>query len=98
MADKDSLNQSISEDREAYILEVLSRKIAELKDVASKNPRDEQQHHHGTDFQRGMSAGFISGIGFATRILDTEGSTYAKVLTLLEEYNIWAQEFNRSHK
>lgn len=86
----------ISEDREAYILDVLKRKIAELKEISSASPRDEH-HHHGTDFSRGMNAGFLSGVGFAIRLIDSNGSTWSKVSSLLDEYNAWAQEFNRAH-
>lgn len=88
------LIQMDDQQREDYLLDVLQRKLMELKNLASNGPVS-GEHHHGPDFQRGMAAGFVSGLGFAVRILSPEGHAWTRVTEVLDEYNTWAQDYNR---
>ena len=81
-------------DRQQYLLEVLQRKLKELK-ASAEAAIPSEQHSNGVDFQRGMAAGFVSGLGLATRLLASEKDICTKVLQTLEEYNTWAQDYNR---
>lgn len=96
MATQKELTKMNDKEREAYLIEVLQRKIIELKN--SVKAEAQQEHHHGPEFQRGMSAGFISGLGFAVKVLKPGHDVSTKILEVLEEYNSWAQEFNRQDK
>ncbi|AEG59113.1 hypothetical protein [Desulforamulus ruminis] len=80
--------------REDYLLEVLQRKLTELKTTAI-NEKPSGEHQHGPDYQRGVAAGFVSGLGFAVRVLAPEGELWPKAAKMLDEYNRWAQDFNR---
>lgn len=82
------------QEREAHLLEALQRKINELKSNALA-AKPSENHTHGEDFQRGMAAGFVSGLAMAARLLAPEKEVCTKVLQQLEDYNTWAQDFNR---
>ncbi|GAB6158396.1 hypothetical protein JCM39194_15960 [Desulfotomaculum varum] len=83
------------ETREKYLLAALQRKINELQDCARQTRQEAAEHRHGPDFHRGMLAGFVSGLGFATRLLAPEKAVCQEVMELLAAYNDWAQQFNR---
>ncbi|ABO51305.1 hypothetical protein Dred_2801 [Desulforamulus reducens MI-1] len=87
-----------AKEREDYLLVVLQRKLTELKNSAAHSEATEEQHHHGPEFQRGMTAGFVSGLGFAARLLSTEKEITVKIMEQLNDYNIWAQSFNRQSR
>ena len=80
--------------REDYLLDALQRKLAELKTTAL-NEKPSGEHQHGPDYQRGAAAGFVSGLGFAMRVLAPEGELWQKAAKMLDDYNLWAQAFNR---
>lgn len=91
---QNELNNMTNYDKEKYLLEVLQRKLKDLRAHAEAAIPTEQ-HGNGADYQRGMAAGFVSGLGLATRLLASEKDICGKVLQHLEEYNTWAQEYNR---
>lgn len=83
-------------EKETYLLGVLQRKILELKEMAEKSEEHtEHSEHHGTEYLKGVNAGFISGLGLAIKILIPNGTTWPKAKTMLDNYNEWAQSFNR---
>lgn len=95
MVTRNELARMTDLEREDYLIEVLQRKLNELKSAAENGGHAEEEHRHGPEFQRGMAAGFVSGLGLATRLLAAEKPVCLKVLEILEEYNVWAQDFNR---
>lgn len=95
MVTHNELMKMTDQERENYLIEVLQRKLNELKNTAHFGEHVEEEHRHGPEFQRGLAAGFVSGLGFATRLLAADKKVCSKVLKLLEEYNDWAQDFNR---
>ncbi len=42
------------------MIEVLQRKLNELKNTAHFGEHAEEEHRHGPEFQRGLAAGFVS--------------------------------------
>ncbi|AQS60102.1 hypothetical protein [Desulforamulus ferrireducens] len=97
MVSQRELKNMTETERESYLLDVLDRKILELKNLAMQGEQREE-HGHGPDFQRGMAAGFVSGLALATKVLMPEKPVTDKVLATLEQYNNWAQNFNRQGK
>ncbi|WP_073235149.1 hypothetical protein [Desulforamulus putei] len=95
MVSHNDLLKMTEQDRENYLVEVLQRKLNELKNTVNHSEEAAEEHRHGPEFHRGMIAGFVSGLGFATRLLAPEKAVCLQVLELLREYNDWAQNFNR---
>lgn len=94
MVTQNELSNMTETDKEKYLLEVLQRKLNDLK-ASAEEAVPSEQHGNGADYQRGIAAGFVSGLGLATRLLASEKAICTKVLQLLEEYNTWAQDYNR---
>ena len=97
MVSQRELSNMSEAEREGYLLDVLERKLRELKSSAIQGEQREE-HGHGPEFQRGMTAGFVSGLALAAKVLMPETPVANKVLASLEQYNTWAQNFNRQGK
>ncbi|SHK69201.1 hypothetical protein [Desulforamulus aeronauticus] len=97
MVSQQELSRMTETEREIYLVDVLERKLNELKHSVM-TAEQKEEHGHGPEFQRGMTAGFVSGLALASRVLMPEKAISSKVLEVLEQYNTWAQNFNRQGK